>query len=80
MPKRILKGQVINNKANKTVNVLVVDRMLHPVYKKYVKSNKKFLAHDEDNKCVIGDFVKIQESRPESKRKTWVVLENSNRS
>ena len=80
MPKRILKGQVVNNTADKTVNVLVNTRVLHPIYKKYINSSKKFLAHDEQNKFTVGDIIKIQESKPLSKRKTWVALEKIERS
>jgi small subunit ribosomal protein S17 len=80
MPKRILKGQVVNNTADKTVNVLVNTRVLHPIYKKYINSSKKFLAHDEQNKFIVGDIIKIQESKPLSKRKTWVALEKIERS
>ena len=80
MPKKILKGQVVNSTANKTVNVLVNTRVIHPIYKRYINSSKKFLAHDEQNKFVAGDIVKIQESKPLSKRKSWVALEKIERS
>lgn len=75
MPKRVLQGVVVSNKADKTVTVRVERRYSHPLYKKIVRSYKKYSAHDEANKCQIGDVVKIEESRPISKTKSWVVLE-----
>jgi len=80
MPKRTMKGKVISSAADKTVNVLVNTRVLHPVYKKYINSSKKFLAHDEANKFIIGDVIEIQESKPLSKRKTWIALKKIERS
>lgn len=77
MPKKILKGRVVCDVMNKTVNVLVSRRVLHPVYKKYVNSNTKFLAHDELNQCKVGDTIFIQENRLVSKRKSWVVVNNN---
>lgn len=77
MPKRVLQGVVVSNKADKTVTVRVERRYSHPLYKKIVRSYKKYAAHDEGNKCQIGDVVKIEESRPISKSKSWVVLEAS---
>lgn len=74
MPKRILQGVVVSNKADKTVTVKVERRVTHPVYRKIVRVSKKYAAHDEQNTCQIGDKVKIQESRPISKTKSWVVL------
>ena len=74
MPKRILKGVVVSNKADKTVSVLVTRQVMHPLYKKFVKKSKKYAAHDEDNSCKIGDTVKIEECAPISKSKTWVVI------
>lgn len=68
-------GLVIGNKMKKTVTVLVERRVRHPLYKKIVKRRKKFLAHDEYEKCKIGDLVKIVETRPLSKRKRWRVQE-----
>lgn len=75
MPKRILQGTVVSNKADKTVTVLVERKFLHPLYKKTVKRTKKYSAHDEANKVQIGDVVRIEETRPISKTKTWKVLE-----
>jgi len=77
MPKRILRGRVVCNKADKTANILVITRRLHPKYKKYISYSKKFLVHDELNRCKVGEDVSIQEHRPISKRKSWVVLGNT---
>ena len=76
MPKRVLQGKVVSNKADKTVVVSVVRRVIHPVYKKFITKMKKYVAHDEANKYNIGDVVSIEESKPISKRKKWVVLES----
>jgi len=77
MPKRILQGVVVSNKADKTVTVKVERRVTHPVYRKIVRVSKKYAAHDEQNLCQIGDKVKIQESKPISKTKSWIVLQES---
>lgn len=74
MPKRILQGVVVSDKADKTVTVRVERRYTHPIYKKTVRSSKKYAAHDEQNKCKVGDVVKIMESRPMSKTKKWAVV------
>jgi small subunit ribosomal protein S17 len=74
MPKRILEGRVVSDKAHKTITVLVERRTMHPVYKKYLKRSEKFTAHDEHNKFKTGDRVEIQECRPISKSKRWTVL------
>ncbi|MBI3418828.1 MAG: 30S ribosomal protein S17 [Proteobacteria bacterium] len=74
MPRRVLQGVVVSDKANKTVSVLVERRIMHPVYKKFVKRSKKYLAHDEDNRAKVGDKVEIIECRPISKRKTWILV------
>lgn len=68
-------GAVLSNKAEKTVTVVVESRYRHPVYGKVVKRRKKFMAHDEENKCNIGDKVKIIETRPLSKKKHWKVID-----
>ena len=75
MPKRVLQGVVVSDACNKTVIVRVERRVMHPVYKKFVSRSKKYAAHDEDNRYAAGDAVKIQESRPISKRKSWIVIE-----
>ena len=68
-------GVVVGNKMKKTVSVLIERQVRHPLYKKIIKRKKKFFAHDEYEKCKIGDVVKIVETRPLSKRKRWRVLE-----
>ena len=73
MPRRVLQGVVVSDKCDKTVLVKVEERVMHPIYKKYVKLHKKYAAHDESNSFKIGDLVKIIESRPISKSKKWVV-------
>ena len=74
MPKRILQGTVVSDACDKTVIVRVERRVMHPVYKKYVSRSKKYAAHDETNRYHAGDAVRIEESRPLSKRKHWVVI------
>ena len=68
-------GVVIGSNMKKTVTVLIERQVRHPFYKKIVKRRKKFLAHDEYEKCKVGDLVKIVETRPLSKRKRWRVQE-----
>ena len=77
MPKRILQGVVVSDKQDKTVVVSVERQVMHPVYKKFVKRSKKFAAHDENNQFKVGDIVKIGESRPYSKTKTWTVISDN---
>jgi small subunit ribosomal protein S17 len=77
MPKRILSGRVTSDKMDKTVTVLVNRRVMHPLYKKFIRRSKKYAAHDEANQCKIGDTVRIEECRPLSKRKTWLVIERN---
>ncbi len=74
MPKRILEGDVVSDKMDKTVTVLVERRYRHPVYKKYIRRTDKFAAHDETNSFKVGDRVQIEECRPLSRRKTWRVI------
>ena len=74
MPKRILEGVVVSDKGDKTVVVKVERTLLHPVLKKTVRLSKKYKAHDENNTYKEGDTVFIQESKPISKDKRWVVL------
>jgi small subunit ribosomal protein S17 len=78
MPKRVLEGVVVSDKQNKTVTVLVERRFTHPLLQKTVRRSKKYHAHDEDNACKVGDIVKIEEHRPISKTKSWVVLAGAN--
>ncbi|MEX0919797.1 MAG: 30S ribosomal protein S17 [Candidatus Saccharimonadales bacterium] len=72
--KRLLTGVVVSNKMDKTVSVAVARLKVHPIYRKRYKITKKFLAHDEDNKCQIGDKVEISETRPLSKNKRFEVV------
>ena len=74
MPKRVLQGVVVSDKTDKTVIVRVERRFKHPAYGKFITRSKKYAAHDETNEYKIGDTVRIQESRPISKRKRWIVL------
>jgi small subunit ribosomal protein S17 len=68
-------GVVVAKNMKKTVTVLVERQLRHPLYKKIIKRQKKFLAHDEYEKCKVGDVVRIIETRPISRRKRWRVLE-----
>ena len=74
MTKKILKGEVIRDKNDKTVVVLVKRKYTHPFFQKIITSSKKYHAHDEKNKFKIGDKIKIIESRPISKNKKWIVM------
>ena len=77
MPRRVLTGRVTSDKQDKTVTVLVARRVMHPLYKKFIRRSKKYAAHDEVNECKVGDTVRIEECRPISKRKTWIVVERN---
>ena len=77
MPKRVLQGVVVSDKADKTVVVRVERRFTHPLLKKTVRQSKKYHAHDEKNACKVGDQVRIEEHRPISKLKRWIVLEGA---
>lgn len=74
MPRRVLEGQVVSNKADKTVTVLVERRIKHPIYKKFIRKSAKYAAHDEQNQYGIGDVVEIEECAPISKSKKWKVV------
>lgn len=74
MPKRVLQGTVVSDKGDKTVIVKVERRVMHPLYKKYIRRSKRYAAHDAENQVKIGDIVRIQECKPISKTKTWEVL------
>ncbi len=74
MPRRVLQGVVVSDKTDKTVTVLVERRVMHPIYKKFIKQSKKYHAHDEANQHSIGQTVRIEECRPISKTKTWKVV------
>jgi small subunit ribosomal protein S17 len=68
-------GKVVSNKMTKSITVLVERKVKHPMYGKFVSKSKKFMAHDENNECAIGDLVKIMETRPLSKNKRWRLVE-----
>jgi small subunit ribosomal protein S17 len=74
MPKKVYSGKVVSDKMDKTVVVAVTRTFQHPLYKKTIKKIAKFKAHDEENKCKVGDTVQIIESRPISKDKRWQVI------
>jgi small subunit ribosomal protein S17 len=74
MPKRILQGVVVSDKMEKSIVVSVERRTQHPMYKKFIRRTKKYVAHDELNAFKEGDIVQIQECRPISKRKSWEVI------
>ena len=75
MPKRILQGIVVSHKSDKTIVVSVERRFIDPLYKKIVRRRKNYHTHDAENRYREGDRVRIQESRPLSKRKRWIVIE-----
>jgi small subunit ribosomal protein S17 len=77
MPRRVLQGVVVSDKTEKTVTVVVERKVMHPLYKKFIKSSKRYHAHDEQNRCKEGDKVRIRECRPISKTKRWEVLDES---
>lgn len=68
-------GIVVSNKMDKSITVAVKRKVKHPVYGKFINKTKKLLAHDQDNTCNIGDTVRIMETRPMSKRKSWRLIE-----
>ncbi len=74
MPKRVLQGVVVSDACDKMIVVRVERRVMHPVYKKFIMRSKKYAAHDEKNVHKTGDVVRIEESKPISKRKRWIVL------
>ena len=77
MPKRILTGKVVSSKADKTIVVKVTRRVKHKLYKKIISLSKKYHAHDESNKFKVGDNVRIIESKPISKLKSWTVISDT---
>lgn len=68
-------GKVVSNKMDKSIVVAVERLVRHPLYKKYFKKTSKFMAHDAENQCQIGDVVRIMETRPLSKRKRWRLVD-----
>ena len=75
MPKKILTGVVVSDKPNKTIVVSVQTRYQHPKYGKILLKTKRYMAHDEENQCISGDIVLLEESRPLSKNKKWRLKE-----
>jgi small subunit ribosomal protein S17 len=73
--KKIVTGQVVSNKMNKTIVISITRKKLHKQYKKYITVTKKIKVHDEKNECSIGDIVKAVETRPLSKDKNWRLVE-----
>ncbi|HBC32681.1 MAG TPA: 30S ribosomal protein S17 [Clostridiales bacterium] len=73
--RKVRIGKVVSDKMDKTIVVATEKLVAHPLYKKRIKMTKKFKAHDEENRCAIGDTVKIMETRPLSKEKCWRVVE-----
>lgn len=80
MPRRIMTGTVVSTKMDKTVTVSVERRVMHSVYKKFIKRSKKFHAHDENSEFNVGDHVSIMECAPVSKTKKWVVVSKRDQS
>ena len=74
MPRRVMQGIVVSDKMDKTVTVKVERRVMHSLYKKFIRRSKKYSAHDENNACKVGDVVSIRECRPISKNKRWEIL------
>ncbi|MBR9922163.1 MAG: 30S ribosomal protein S17 [Bacteroidetes bacterium] len=68
-------GVVVGNSMEKSIRVQVERRLRHPIYGKYVKKSTKFMVHDEENSCNVGDTVRIMETRPLSKNKSWRLVE-----
>ena len=75
MPKRILVGTVVSDKTDKTITVKVERKVKHPLYGKIIRRSKKYHAHDEENSFKTGETVRIEETRPISKTKSWKVLD-----
>jgi small subunit ribosomal protein S17 len=80
MPKRILQGVVVSDKQDKTIVVKVERRFTHPLLKKTVRKTKNYHAHDEANNAKVGDQVRIEESKPISRLKTWVLVDEASSS
>ena len=76
MPRRVMQGVVVSDKMDKTVVVRIERRVMHPIYKKFVRRSKRYKAHDEVNASKVGDVVRIRECRPLSKHKCWEVVGN----
>jgi len=78
MPKRVLTGNIVSDKGDKTVVVLVERKVKHPLYGKIIRRSKKYHAHDEGNEYKAGETVRIEETAPMSKLKTWKVIDRVN--
>ncbi len=78
MPKRVLTGLVVSDKGDKTIVVNVERKVKHPLYGKIIRRSKKYHAHDEANEYKLGETVRIEETAPISKLKTWKVIERVN--
>jgi small subunit ribosomal protein S17 len=74
MPRRVMQGVVVSDKMDKTIVVMVERKIMHPLYKKFIRRSNKYSAHDESNAHKTGDIVKIRECRPLSKNKCWEVI------
>ena len=73
--RKVFVGRVVSDRMDKTITVVVERRLRHPFYGKYVRKSSKFMAHDEENVCGVGDTVRIMETRPLSRRKRWRLVE-----
>lgn len=73
--RKIMQGRVVSDAGQKAIIVEIETRKQHPLFKKMVKKSKRFMAHDENNECRVGDRVRIMETRPLSKRKRWRLVE-----
>ena len=71
---RVLTGKVVSNSRDKTIAVMIERKVRHPIYKKYIKRSTKVHAHDEKNECSLGDVVRVSESKPFSKTKSWALI------
>ena len=74
MPRRVMQGVVTSKSGDKTVVVNVERLMMHPIYKKTIRRSKRYHAHDETNAIAVGDKVRIEECRPLSKLKRWMIV------
>lgn len=77
MPSRVMQGVVVSDKMDKTIVVKVERKVMHSLYKKFIRRSKKYSAHDENNTCKTGDTVRIRECRPLSKNKCWEVISDN---
>jgi small subunit ribosomal protein S17 len=73
--RKVRQGVVVSNKMDKSIVVLVERTLQHPLYKKVIRRSKKYMAHDPENTCRVGDVVRIMECRPLSRRKRWRLVE-----